>query len=110
MNMSKTHPYRIQLHCDQKMHADIKNFAESRGLSQSSAARVLVDRALVHKADEVTGRLDKMEGYLSAILHASSAARILAADAAKQAGSEISGDELRERISHLLQRYKRFDV
>ena len=106
--MSKTHPYRIQLHCNQSMHKDINIFAESRGLSQSAAARILVERALMQKSDEVTTRFDKMEGYLSAILHASSVTRVLAADAAKKSGSEISGDELRERVSHLLQRYKKF--
>ena len=106
--MSKSHAYRIQLHCNQSMHKDIKIFAETRGLSQSAAARILVERALMQKSDEVTTRFDRIEGYLSAIIHASSVTRVLAADAAKKSGSEISGDELRERVAHLLQRYKQF--
>lgn len=106
--MSKSHAYRIQLHCNQSMHKDIKVFAESRGLSQSAAARILIERALMKKNDEVATRFDKMEVYLSAILHASSVSRVLAADAAKKSGSEITGDELRERVSFLLQRYKQF--
>jgi len=106
--MSKTHPYRIQLHCDRQMNSDIKSFAESRGLSDSAAARYLIERALVQKNDEITGRLDKIESYLNAVLHASSAARVLAADAAKHSGSELSGEQLRERIGGLLKRYKGF--
>ncbi len=53
--MSKTHAYRIQLHCDRKMHSEVKIFSEKRGLSQSAAARVLLERALIQKRDEVTG-------------------------------------------------------
>ena len=31
--MSKSHPYRIQLHCDKKMHSDINKFAEQKGIT-----------------------------------------------------------------------------
>jgi hypothetical protein len=106
--MSKSHQYRIQLHCDKKMHAEINLFAQQRGLSQSAASRLLIDRALIQKSDETTYRLDNIDSYLEAILHASSAARILASDAAQAAGSKLSGDELRERIANLLTRYKQF--
>ncbi len=106
--MSKSHPYRIQLHCDKKMHADINTFAEQRGLSQSAASRILIERALIQRSDEITHRLDRIDGYLEAILHASSASRILASEAVQSAGSKLSGDELRERIAKLITRYKQF--
>ncbi len=106
--MSQSHPYRVQLHCDRQMHSDINQFAEQRGLSQSGAARILIGRALLQKNDEVSGCLDRMTSCLEAILHASVASRILAADAGQSAGSTLSGDQLRERISSMLQRYKQF--
>lgn len=106
--MSKTHPYRIQLHCDRQMQTEIKGFAEARGLSHSAGARFLIERALTVRNDEISGRLDRIEALLGSVLHASSAARILAADAAKHSGSELSGDELRERIARLLERYRQF--
>ena len=106
--MSKSHPYRIQLHCDKKMHSDINKFAEQKGLSQSAASRILIERSLMQRSDEISHRLDRVDGYLEAILHASSASRILASDAAQSAGSKLSGDELRDRISKLITRYKQF--
>lgn len=106
--MSKSHSYRVQLHCDKKMHADINLFADERGLSQSAASRILIEQSLIRRSDEVTHRLDKIDGVLDAILHASSASRILASDAAQNAGSKMSGDELRERVSKLVARYKQF--
>jgi hypothetical protein len=106
--MSKLHSYRVQLHCDKQMHSDINDFAAQRGLSQSLAARVLIERALTMQNDQLCNRLDKLEGYLDAVLHAATASRILAADAAQCSGSKLSGDELRDRISKLIDRYKSF--
>lgn len=104
--MSKLHPYRIQLHCDRKMHAYINKFAEERGLSQSAAARLLIERAATIKNDEVTRRLDKLDGYLESVLHVSSVNRVLSSDIAQKSGVEISNEELKERVAKLMQRYK----
>lgn len=107
--MSKTHPYRIQLHCSKQMHKDLNHFAEQRGLSQSAAARILVERALAAKSDEISYRLDEIHRTIYSVLHASAVSRILAAEIAQYSGSKLSGDELKERVSRLLQRYKSFE-
>ena len=105
--MSKLHPYRIQLHCDRKMHGYINKFAEERGLSQSAAARLLIERAVTIKNDEITKRLDKLENYLESVLHVSSVNRIISSDVAGKSGVNISSDELKERVAKMMQRYKR---
>lgn len=107
--MSKTHAYRIQLHCSKQMHRDLNHFAEQRGLSQSAAARTLVERALVARSDEVTEKLDEITRTLSSVLHAASVSRILAAETALHSGSKLSGDELKERVTRVLERYKSFE-
>lgn len=104
--MSKLHPYRIQLHCDRKMHGYINKFAEERGLSQSAAARLLIERSALQKNDEVTKRLEKLESYLESVLHVSSVNRILASDIAQKSGVQISNEGLKERVAKLMQRYK----
>lgn len=105
--MSKLHPYRIQLHCDRKMHQYINKFAEERGLSQSAAARLLIERSALQKNEEVTKRLDKLESNLESVLHLSSVNRILSSDIAQKTGVQISNDELKERVAKMMQRYKR---
>lgn len=107
ITMSKLHPYRVQLHCDRKMHQCINQFAEERGLSQSAAARLLIDRSMVQKNDEITDRLDKLEKHIESVLHASSVNRILSSDIAQKSGVQISNEELKERVAKLMQRYKR---
>jgi len=107
--MSKSHPYRIQLHCDKQMHNEISDFAQDRGLSQSAAARVLVDRSLCSQSDAVSSQLNELNRLLKAVLHASSAARILASEAVKQAGTNLSSEELIERVARLLERYKSYE-
>lgn len=104
--MSKSHIYRIQIHCNKQMHRDIKAFAERRGLSQSAASRFLIERALIQRNDEIVGRLDRVDSYLESILHAASASRVLAAELASSSGSHLSSEDLRERISKLMKRYK----
>jgi len=106
--MSKSHSYRVQIHCDRQMYASINLFAEQRGLSQSAATRILIERALAKSNDEFISRLDKIDAYLESILHASTASRILSADAAQNSGSTLSGEDLRERITKLIARYKQF--
>lgn len=104
--MSKTHPYRVQLHCSKQMHLEIKRFAEQRGLSESAATRVLVERTLNSQNDDISLRLDELFQLVSSVLHASSAARVLAAESALQAGSTLSGDDLKERVAKIIERYK----
>jgi hypothetical protein len=104
--MSKIHPFRVQLHCDQHMHALITRFASQRGLSQSAAARYLVDRALTATSDDLTGRLDVLEHQLGAILHASCATRIMASELGSKAGVDLQPEEYRQRIAKLVERYK----
>ena len=108
--MSKTHSYRIQLHCSKQMHSDLNHFAEQRGLSLSAAARVLVDRALSVKSDEVTYKLDEIHQTINSVLHAAVVSRILSAEIAQQSGSKLSGVELKERVARLVQRYKNFEA
>jgi len=107
--MSKTHAYRIQLHCSKQMHRDLNHFAEQRGLSLSAAARALVDRALSVKSDEVTYKLDEMNRTINSVLHASAVSRVLAAEIAQHSGSKLSGDELKERVVRVVERYKIFE-
>jgi predicted XRE-type DNA-binding protein len=104
--MSKNHPYRVQLHCSKHLYKQIKNFAEQRGLSQSAAARILVERSINSTNDEISSRLDEQHRLLNLILHASSASRILAAEAVSKSGSTLDADELRERVNKLVERYK----
>lgn len=104
--MSKAHPYRIQLHCDRAMHADVMEFANKRGLSHSAAARVLIERALVRDSDTVPHRIERLEGYLNAILHAVTFSRVLTSDLAKKSGIDLSSDEFQERIGKIMQRYR----
>lgn len=108
--MSKTHAYRIQLHCSKQMYRDLNHFAEERGLSQSAAARTLVERALVAKSDEVTEKLDEINRTISSVLHAATVSRILSAEIAQHSGSKLSGDELKERVARLVKRYKSFEA
>jgi hypothetical protein len=103
--MSKLHSYRIQLHCDRQMHIDINHFAKQRGLSQSAAARILIDRSLSQRSDAVSASLDRMENYLESILHASIATRVLTSDIAQNSGVKMTSDEFRERIATLSTRY-----
>ena len=107
--MSKSHPYRIQLHCDKQMHNDINTFAQERGLSQSAAARVLVDRALCSENDAISSKLNELSRLVKAVLHASSTARVLASEAVKQTDSNLSGEDLIERVARLLERYKKYE-
>lgn len=88
------------------MHLDIKKFAEQRGLSESAATRVLVERALTSQNDGIDLRLDELLQLVNSVLHASSASRVLAAEAALHTGSKLSGDDLKERVSRLIERYK----
>lgn len=106
--MSKSHPYRVQLHCDKQMYSELNTFADQRGLSQSAASRLLIDRALLQRSDEVTRRLDRVDGYLEAILHASSTSRIFASEAAQCVGSTLTEEQVRERLVKLISRYKQF--
>ncbi len=105
--MSKLHPYRIQLHCDRKMHGYINKFAEDRGLSQSAAARLLIERSTLQKNDEIAKQLDKLESYLKSVMHLSSVNRVLSSDIAHKSGVQISSNELKERVAKLMQRYNR---
>jgi hypothetical protein len=91
------------------MHTEISNFADQRGLSQSAAARVLIDRSLCSENDAVSSQLNELVRLVKAVLHAASASRILASEAVKQAGSNLSGEELIERVSRLLERYKKYE-
>ena len=107
--MSKSHPYRIQLHCDKQMHNKINRFSEERGLSQSAAARILVDQALAKDSDEFCSQMDNLYRMSSAILHATVVSRLMASEAATQSGSELSGDELKGRVSKMLKRYQQYE-
>jgi len=107
--MSKSHSYRIQLHCNQNMYKQINHFAEVRGLSQSGAARVLVDHALAAKNDELYQQIDEINRLLQAVLHAASASRVFASEAAQAAGTTVSSDEFKERIMSLIKRYNKFE-
>jgi uncharacterized NAD(P)/FAD-binding protein YdhS len=107
--MSKSHPYRIQLHCNKQMHNEINNFAQERGLSQSATARVLIDRALSSENDAISAQLNELSRLVKAVLHASSASRVLASEAVKQIGSDLTGEELIERVTRLLERYKKYE-
>jgi hypothetical protein len=108
ISMSKSHTYRIQLHCNKQMHTQINRFSQERGLSQSGAARVLIDRALAAKNDELTETLDELNRVLQSILHAASASRVFASEAAQAAGTTITNDEFKERIVNLIKRYNEF--
>ena len=91
------------------MHNEINNFSQERGLSQSAAARVLIDRSLSSQNDSISAQLAELNRLVKAVLHASSASRILASEAAKGAGSNLTGEELIERVSRLLERYKNYE-
>ena len=110
ITMSKSHPFRIQLHCNKQMHRQINQFSRERGLSQSGAARVLIDRALAAKNDELTEKIDEINRLLQSILHAASASRVFASEAAQAAGTTITNDEFKERIVNLIKRYNEFEV
>ncbi|QEY13283.1 hypothetical protein D0B88_14135 [Cellvibrio sp. KY-YJ-3] len=88
------------------MNQQIKIFAEERGLSQSAAARLLIDRGLSKNSDDISNQIDNLSRVSSAILHASVVARIMASEAAKQSGSDLSGDELKSRADKMLLRYQ----
>ena len=103
--MSKSHPYRIQLHCGTAMHKKIGKFAEERGLSQSAAARILVDRGLAGGSDDIAEQLDKISLLAKSTLHAAVVSRIMASEAAHKSGSDLQGGELRARVSRMLVRY-----
>lgn len=107
--MSKSHLYRVQLHCNQKMYKQITRFAEARGLSQSGAARVLVDRALMAENDEIPQQINELKHLLKAVLHAAAASRVFASEAAQASGTAITSDEFKERIINLVNRYKGFE-
>ena len=107
--MSKSHPYRIQLHCDEQMHKKVNRFALERGLSQSAAARLLVDQALAKESDELTNQLDGLYRISTAILHASVVSRLMASEAAKKSGADVSGEELKARVSKILKRYQQHE-
>ncbi|SBT17709.1 hypothetical protein MGA5115_01825 [Marinomonas gallaica] len=107
--MSKSHPYRIQVHCNQKMHKQIKQFAVERGLSESGAARALIDRAIAAQNDELHQQIDELNRLLQAVLHAATASRIFAAEAAQASGTSITNDEFKERILNLVKRYREFE-
>jgi len=105
MTMSKQHPYRIQLHCDRQMHSEINKFANQRGLSQSGAARILIDRSLVEKNDELVEKINEITRLLQAVLHAAAASRVFASEAAQGVGANVSNDEFKQRIINLVKRY-----
>lgn len=107
--MSKSHPYRIQLHCCKQMHSQIKQFADERGLSHSAAARLLIDKGLAKDSDEIVGQMDNLYRLSSAVLHAAVVSRLMASEAAKQSGSELSGEELKGRVSKMLRRYQQHE-
>lgn len=108
--MSKTHPYRVQLHCSKQLSSEIKEFAEQRGLSQSSAARLLVERSLNSQSDDISVRLDELFGLVNSVLHTSIVSRVLAAEAVLHTGSNLSREELKGRVGKLIERYKRREV
>jgi hypothetical protein len=104
--MSKTHTYRLQLHCSRVMHAEISEIAQRSGVSQSAAARALIDRALYTRNDQMDQRLTQQEAYLEAVLHTAAATRVLVTDLAQHAGVTPTPDNFRERISRIIERYK----
>lgn len=104
--MSQSHSYRVQIHCDREIFSDIKAFAERRGLSQSAAARTLIERALLMDSDKSMQRFNRIDGYLDAILHAATVSRVLQASAAESSGISITPEELRSRTASIMARYK----
>lgn len=104
--MSQSHSYRVQIHCDREMFSDIRAFAEKRGISQSAAARVLIERALLMDSDKSTQRFDRVDRYLDAILHAATVSRVLQASAAERSGISMTPEELRSRTASIMDRYK----
>lgn len=104
--MSKTHPYRIQVHCTPQMHQQINQFAELRGLSTSAAARVVMERGLAKTSDDFSDQFDRLFRLLNSLLHAAVVTRILSSEAAKMVGSEVTGEDLRERVGKMLKRYQ----
>ena len=109
ITMSKSHPFRIQLHCNKQMYMQINKFSTERGLSQSGAARVLIDRAFSAKNDELNEKIEELNRLLKSILHAASASRVFASEAAQAAGTTITNDEFKERIINLIKRYNEFE-
>jgi hypothetical protein len=104
--MSKVQTYRLQIHCSRSMHSQICELAKRRGLSQSGAARVLIDRALSAHDDEVSNRFATVESYLEAVLHAASVNRILSTELIQKMGDSLTVDDLRERTTRIMDRYK----
>lgn len=107
--MSKAHPYRIQLHCCQQMHNQIKRFSEERGLSDSAAARLLIDRGLAKDDDSLSVQVEQIDRLVQATLHASIVGRLMATEAAEKSGSELSGDDLKYRVAKMKERYDRYE-
>ena len=87
----------------------INKFSNERGLSQSGAARILVDRALAAKNDELNEKIEDLNSLMQSTLHAASASRVFASAAAQAAGTTISNDEFKERIMSLIKRYNEFE-
>jgi len=107
--MSKAHPYRVQLHCDKQMHNQIKLFSEERGLSDSAAARLLIDRGLSKDDDSLSVQLGEIDRMIKATLHASIVSRLMATEAAEKSGSELSADDIKYRVEKMKKRYNRFE-
>lgn len=62
--MSKSHPYRVQVHCDKQLHTKIVKYAEDRGISQSAAGRILIEQALANESTKINDRIDNLvEAY-----------------------------------------------
>jgi hypothetical protein len=91
------------------MYSQINKFSEERGLSQSGAARILIDRALAAKNDALNEKFEGLNRQLQSILHAASASRVFASEAAQAAGTTITNDEFKERIVNLIKRYNEFE-
>jgi len=107
--MSKAHAYRVQLHCDKQMHNQIKRFSEERGLSDSAAARLLIDRGLSKDDDSLSFQMEELSRLVNATLHASIVSRLMATEAAEKSGSELSADDIKYRVEKMKKRYDRFE-
>lgn len=107
--MSKAHPYRIQLHCDKQMHNQIKRFSDERGLSDSAAARILIDRALSKVDDSLSVQIAEIDRIVKATLHASIISRLMSTEAAEKSGSELSADDIKFRVEKMKKRYDQYE-
>jgi sulfite reductase alpha subunit-like flavoprotein len=103
--MSKTHSYRIQVHCSKVLHARFMQFAGNTGLGESAAARELLSRGLERSSDDVSIKLERIGRRLESILNAAVAARLFAAESMSKQMTQEESTKFRERMATIISRY-----